>query len=142
MRRRLYLSIVAVSLSGCSERIATEYSRRTRNKSEIKADAESIPYDEINRRPDEYDGRAVVFSDVRVERFEVDNENSQEFVGVLSSGEVFDADRVYFTWSDSPRLERNDEIHVWGVVDGLKTFQVGASEESIPRIEVVDVELT
>jgi len=142
-RRRYLLATLGVAgVSGCSESLDELPEFGGRNETQVREDAEQIPYDDLYRNVEEYEGQPVEFPDVSVGVLETDTESVQEFYGILPSGGIGDKDRLFCVWAGSPRIKRGDDVSIWGVVDGLHTNEFGGMEESHVRIEVVDLHLS
>lgn len=107
----------------------------------MKDNAKTIPYDELVRNISKYDGEPVFYPSVRISDFDVNTENRQEFVGVLETSTFGDGKYIWGVWTGSKRYREDDNVDIWAIVDGIKTYMSLTGERTVPRLDIVDMEL-
>jgi hypothetical protein len=132
MRRREYIAAASVGLTGCLGERAGR-----RDPAAVKADAESVPYDDLVRNPDQYKGRALVFEDARVFRFLQNGEDRQQAIINMLDSDGLGADTLVGIWTGRPRLQRRDRLTLWAIMQGLYTFE--RTQDVAPELDIVDV---
>lgn len=141
-RRGLLIGLGGGLFAGCVDDIqdaGTSFTGPT--KQEVKENAETIPYGELDRNFSAYKGEAVYYQNVSIANFDVNTEDRQEFIGVLASDTFTTEHYIWGVWTGSPRFRENDNVELWAIVDGIETYQSAFGEQSVPRLDIVDMQL-
>jgi len=125
----------AIALAGCAGQLE---SLTGPSVEEVKNESKSISHDELYRNNSEHDGEYVHYS--KVELFDIlDREGTKEYILTFPRGSRYSG-TLYGYWDGDP-FKRSDIIEIWGIVDGLKTYNSLGGEKTVPQIELVDIEL-
>jgi hypothetical protein len=139
-RREFVIGVSAVTtagLAGCSGGGGEE----ELDPEEVKANAEEIPYDDLMRNEDQYEGEEVHISQGQVEQVLGDEEEGFQFRIYVTRGEYTWENDVFVRWGGDRFLE-DDIVEIWGVYNGLLTYEtVLGGERTVPDITAVDIEL-
>lgn len=145
IRRRTFFraaGLVGISaFTGCTG-VLEEYANSDSEPSvqEVKANSETIPYDELYRNIGEYEGEYVHYGDVRISHI-MEGQGSKEYLLDLPGGGRENSHILYGLWRGNPFRE-DDAVEIWGVVKGLRTYNdLLYGEQTVPEIEVVDMAL-
>jgi hypothetical protein len=139
-RREFVIGVSAVTtagLAGCSGGGGGE----ELDPEEVKANAEEIPYDDLMRNEDQYEGEEIHIQQGEIAQVLGDEEEGFQFRAYVTPGEYTWDNDVLIRW-DGGRFLEDDIIEVWGVYNGLFTYEnVLGGEQTIPDITAVEVEL-
>lgn len=106
---------------------------------EIKEESETVEYDELYRNISEYEGEYVHYEQLRLSHV-VEGEDSKEYLLTFPDGE-FNDDRIFYALWDGDPFQEGDEVEVWGIVQGLRTYTSMTGERTVVEIELVDMNL-
>jgi len=140
MNRREYLATVGVAapalLAGCSGDSSDRESLPP--ASEVKSTAETVPYDELLRNAEEYDGANLHFPRAEIMQM-LQGDDADYFNFRLSVND--ERNDVFATWQGDRYIE-DDVIECWGVCFGTHTYETAiGSERTIPGVDLVDINL-
>lgn len=137
MHRRVFLSLtVGGGIAGCTTDTAIPGGRST---ADIKNESETIPYNELYRNINDYEGAAVHYDDARITDIDSTTERRQEFIIALDTASWTKEHYLWGVWSGDRKFRKDDEIEFWGTVTGLKTYTSITGERTVPRIEIADI---
>lgn len=140
MNRRQYLAsagaAAAMTLSGCLQQLPGPLGKPSVEN--VKENAETIPYDELYRNISSYEGQYVHYPYATITDV-VSGTDTKQFI-ITVDDDVTETDAIWGYWDGDP-YERLDDVKLWGVVRGLKEYQSLTGETTVPRIELVDIEL-
>lgn len=109
---------------------------------QIKAQAKTIPYDELSKNPAALKGQYVYY-DAKI--FQLDaNTGANAFLAEVTKGKYDTWDNtVYVTApSGTAGIDNNDIVHIWGEVVGSYSYSTKiGGQNSVPEIRAVKVEL-
>ena len=141
MHRRRFLTTAAgvAGLAGCIT-WRRGPSLGGRSKEEVKADAEEVPYDDLYRKVDEYEGEAIYDSGYVYQLMDVEENYSNMLISVGKTGLV--EDKLMWAYWNGPPFRENDDIEFWAIVAGIKTYNTMlGGEKTVPEIDIVDMQL-
>ena len=142
MNRRQYVlgvsTVGLTAIAGCSSSGQSEQGLDTE---EIKSNAEEIPYDDLLRNGDEYQGQAVHFPQAKIVQVLGSEEEGFQFRVNVNEAEYTWEDDVLIRW-DGERFVTDDIVEIWGQSNGLISYEaVLGNERTIPDISAVDINL-
>lgn len=142
MKRRGYLGYLgAVLIPGCSQKMEKVARGGGSPTPGIRERAKSIPYDELFRNIKDHKGDAVRYRRVRIEGFKEQTESIQRFMAILNTSTLGDRHQVYCVYRGDALFRPYDWVNLWGVVEGLETYESPLGERSVPKIKVIKMEL-
>lgn len=111
------------------------------SESYVTKDPEQPDYDRFSRKLSDYEGDAVHFAFGTVEQLvagQGDDESDFLLTTVHNGDEEGD---IALFWDGEERIIEGDEIKVWGIVEGLYTYEtVGETQRTIPEVTLVTFE--
>jgi hypothetical protein len=106
---------------------------------EVKQNSETVPYQELYRNISEYEGEYVHYDGLGLIDI-VEGEGTKEYILDFPGGSFGDGRVLYGIWDGSP-FQEGDDIEAWGIINGLRTYTSLSGEETVPEVELVDIEL-
>ncbi|WP_276257202.1 hypothetical protein [Halomontanus rarus] len=141
MNRREVLTAVSgggfVALSGCSDVLGDVTGH---NVEEVKENAESIGYDDLYRNVNEYKGDPVTYSEIRITDVVETDDDYQEFILRHPDNDWGESKYLYGLW-EGTLFRQDDTVTIWGVVNGTHTYMSLMGEQTVPELDLVDIEL-
>lgn len=107
----------------------------------MKEEAETVPYNDLYRNISDYEGDAVEYESVHIKSFLEETEQSQTFVATLETHSFTDEHVIYCEWSGDTRYRDDDNVNLWGIVEGVHTYGSVTGDRTVPHIDVTDMEL-
>jgi hypothetical protein len=126
-------------LSGCAGIIDDVESAGEPSVEEVKENSESVAYDELYRNISDYEGEYVHYEKLSLSSV-IEGEGNKEYLLTFPGGGFDDERALYALWDGDP-FKDGDQIEVWGIVQGLKSFNSTAGERTVPEVKLVDIEL-
>lgn len=141
MKRRTFLTAVAgvgvTSLSGCLDSLPAPLGGPS--VEQVKNNAESIPYNDLYRNIESHNGGYVHYTGANITDIPSATD-TKEYLLSLPGGGYNDSRIIWGVWTGSPFRE-NDNVELWGVVQGLTEYNSLSGKQTVPKIEIVDMEL-
>lgn len=141
MNRRKYLVTIGAlgvsALAGCTEEIG---SIGRPDEQQVKEEADSPSWDELYRNNSKWEGEPVHYSGVRISDVREDN-GSFDFLIEHPDSSFTDSNFLYCNWDGDP-FKESDRVDIWGVVTGTHTYSSLGGEQTVPEIDLVDVQLS
>lgn len=153
--RRRYLQLIGsvgvASISGCAsdgnesqstsnEQKTTEQETTNYDPEQVRENSEYIPYKELFRNIESNQGKAIYFPGGEVAQVSEEDDVDVYRIYVGETPEDGSND-VYALYYGDGRLLEEDQIELWGVVEGTETYEtVMGDERTIPKITLVDYE--
>ena len=107
---------------------------------EVKNQASEIPYEDLMRNSEQYEGEYVHFTSGEIAQV-IESDYGFGFRVNVSEEEYGWEDDVYVHW-DGQRYLVDDIIEIWGQYTGLLTYETAlGSERTIPELTAADIEL-
>lgn len=107
---------------------------------EVKNQSIEIPYNDLLRNPEQYEGEFVRFDEAQVTQV-IEYEEDFRLRANVTEGEYDWEDDIYIIW-EGDRFIEDDIIRVWGEFTGLFTYETTLGEQrTIPQIDGIEVEL-
>lgn len=143
MERRTLLSalgtITLATITGCSELEDSLGGVTEPSEEEVKQNAERIAYEELYRNISDYEGEYVYYNDVHITDI-ASGEGTKEYLFMFNGGGFTDDRVLYGVWEGDPFREQ-DRVELWGVVQGLTTYQSLGGKRSVPKIRIHEMNL-
>lgn len=141
-RRRALAGISTTTiamLAGCSsaEDLLNQVSEPSTQ--EVKDNAKQVPYEELYRNISDYESEPVYWPSAQINDI-ASGQDTKEYILTLPSGDFADSDILWGVWNGDP-FEENDDVEVWGLVRGLKTYTSLTGEQTVPKIKIKAIQL-
>lgn len=143
MHRRHYLTTTAATislaaLSGCLEDIENQLDGG-RSVEDVKENAERVPYEELYRNISDYRDTPVYYPQARIADI-ISGQNMKEYILTVPGGGFTDEHVIYGLWNGDPYRD-GDTIELWGVVQGLTSYQSLTGERTVPEVRLRAINL-
>lgn len=140
MNRRTLLqagsTLSLATIAGCAGQLE---SLTGPSEDEVKENATTIEYDELYRNISEYEGDAVVYENLRIIGAP-SNTDTKKYILMFNSDDGWNDPRTFWGVWDGDPFRENDVVKIWGVVEGLKTYTSLGGENTVPEIDIIDME--
>lgn len=127
------------TLSGCSGFLNDVSSFGGPSVEEVKNNSRQIDYEEMYRNISDYEGEFVYYPEIRLMDV-VEGEGTKEYLFALPGGQIGDPKTLYGLWDGDP-FQEDDNVEMWGVVNGLKTYTSLTGEKTVIEVDIVDMRL-
>lgn len=142
MHRRHLISTTAVTtlaaLSGCLESIENQLGGG-RSVEDVKENAERVPYEELYRNISDYRDTPIYYPQARIADI-ISGQDTKEYILTFPGGGFNDDRVIYGLWNGDPYRE-GDTIELWGVVQGLTSYQSLTGERTVPEVRLREINL-
>lgn len=139
-RRRLLAGVSAAGLATGAGCLRSLEESRGDSSETIKEDAETIEYEKLYRNISDYEGEPVQYADLRLFEIAASEDGRQEYLLSLPDAEWGEDKTLYGVWNGDPFME-GDTVDIWGRVTGTKTYESLIDENTVPKIDIVEIEL-
>jgi len=145
-KRRSLLTAIgstgAIVIAGCTGSSDTTDSSEESGPTteEVKNQASEIPYDDLLRNSEQYEGQYVHFPSGEVSQV-IEEDYGFGLRVYVSEDEYGWEDDIFVYW-DGERYLEDDIIEIWAEFNGLLTYETAlGSERTIPEVTAADIEL-
>lgn len=108
----------------------TSTTQNNMSEQDFKANCSSIDYAQLEKDPDKYRGQNAVFSG---KIFQIQESNGKGMI-LLSTGE-YNSDLVYVDYNGANDFVENDQVTIYGVLKGDKSYNARIGTNNLPYME-------
>ena len=100
------------------------------SEQDFKANCSHIDYTQLQKDPSKFKGQNVVFSG---KIFQIQENNGKGMI-LLSTGD-YNTDLVYIDYNGPNDFVENDQVTIYGVMKGDKTYNTRIGSNNLPYME-------
>ncbi|WP_275737380.1 hypothetical protein [Halorhabdus sp. SVX81] len=143
MDRRECLGVIgaigSLSIAGCSEELDNIVGGH--DIEEVKENARSPRWEELYRNNSDWVGEPIHYADIRISDVSNTDGGFEMIIKHPDKDGFSGAEYLYCRWNGDP-FQEGDNVDIWGVVEGLHTYNSLTGEQTVPEIDIVDIQLS
>lgn len=138
MNRRRAIATFATAgvtlTSGCSQLESITRQFTDPSVEEIKDEAENVQYEELYRNISEYEDKYLYWPQANITDIP-SAQGTKKYILSLPNADFNDFNGLWGIWEGDPFRE-NDDVEVWGMVLGMKTYNSFLGQTTVPKIQI------